>query len=276
MTYTHAARPIAHGIRKGAIPRVQKLIADERRRRFVAKRKEVLRLRSLVVRGRAKKSSDAMIEPSFRLPDGVLWNVLSFWPPRRPKTFWRATYRTADRGPGVFLPHATGGRATLWTWNHKWSTKAISPRVTDDGQTLSGALAPGYRGRRRLDGSLAPTTAAGYPRKLLDAAAQIRDLNANCEPPKPIRPRISAAAAPLVVLQLGDLEARRLAYSRRRRRRRPRRRPPSRQTRKQRQRRRRPRPRSLPRAAAALLPRRRDRLRVDPGLVEARWLFGRR
>ena len=56
---------------------------EERERRLrVKKRKEVLRLRSLVVRGRAKKSSDAIIAPSFRLPDGVFWNVLSFWPPR--------------------------------------------------------------------------------------------------------------------------------------------------------------------------------------------------
>ena len=34
------------------------------------------------VRGRAKKSSDAMLEPSFRPLDGVLWACF-FWPPQR-------------------------------------------------------------------------------------------------------------------------------------------------------------------------------------------------
>ena len=97
----------------------KKLIADERRRRFVAKRKEVLRLRSLVVRGRAKKSSDAMIEPSFRLPDGVLWNVLSFWPPQRPHLFLPVSmYRPASTyaGPRRGFVFATVGRHTgYWT-----------------------------------------------------------------------------------------------------------------------------------------------------------------
>ena len=60
----------------------QARLEGRERRLRVKKRKEVLRLRSLVVRGRAKKSSDAIIAPSFRLPDGVFWNVLSFWPPR--------------------------------------------------------------------------------------------------------------------------------------------------------------------------------------------------
>jgi hypothetical protein len=87
-------------------------IADERRRRFVAKRKEVLRLRSLVARGRAKKSSDAMIEPSFRLPDGVLWNVLSFWPPRGPKTFWRARAYDGPLPGCVFTTR--GGLTGYW------------------------------------------------------------------------------------------------------------------------------------------------------------------
>ena len=90
----------------------KKLIADERRRRFVAKRKEVLRLRSLVVRGRAKKSSDAMLEPSFRLPDGVLWNILSFWPPQRPKTFSRAPTYAGPRPGWVFTTRA--GRTGYW------------------------------------------------------------------------------------------------------------------------------------------------------------------
>ena len=49
----------------------QARLEGRERRLRVKKRKEVLRLRSLVVRGRAKKSSDAIIAPSFRLPDGV-------------------------------------------------------------------------------------------------------------------------------------------------------------------------------------------------------------
>jgi hypothetical protein len=90
----------------------KKLIADERCRILKAKRKEILRLRSLVVRGRAKKSSDAMLEPSFRLPDGVLWNVLSFWPPRRPKTFSRASTYAGPRPGWVFTTRE--GRTGYW------------------------------------------------------------------------------------------------------------------------------------------------------------------
>ena len=116
----------------------KKLIADERRRRFVAKRKEVLRLRSLLVRGRAKKSSDAMIEPSFRLPDGVLWNVLSFWPPRRPYLLLPAsTYRPASTyaGPRPGFVFATLGRRTGY-----WTSTYDGPRpgwefTTRDGRT---------------------------------------------------------------------------------------------------------------------------------------------
>mgnify|MGYP001180314225 CR=1 FL=1 len=116
----------------------KKLIADERRRRFVAKRKEVLRLRSLVVRGRAKKSSDAMIEPSFRLPDGVLWNVLSFWPPQRPHLFLPvSTYRPASTyaGPRPGFVFATLGRHTGY-----WTDTYDGPRpgwefTTRDGRT---------------------------------------------------------------------------------------------------------------------------------------------
>ena len=97
----------------------KKLIADERHRRHLLQRKEVLRLRSLLVRGRAKKSSDAMIEPSFRLPDGVLWNVLSFWPPQRPHLFLPVSmYRPASTyaGPRPGFVFATVGRHTgYWT-----------------------------------------------------------------------------------------------------------------------------------------------------------------
>ena len=96
----------------------KKLIADERRRRYLLPRKDILRLRSLLVRGRAKKSSDAMIEPSFRLPDGVLWNVLSFWPPQRPYLFLPLSmYRPASyAGPRRGFVFATVGRHTgYWT-----------------------------------------------------------------------------------------------------------------------------------------------------------------
>ena len=132
----------------------KKLIADERRRRFVAKRKEVLRLRSLMVRGRAKKSSDAMIEPSFRLPDGVLWNVLSFWPPQRPKTFWRARAYDGPRPGCVFATR--DGRTGYFVDVEpqvEYKGELDWKRVTDDGQTLSGALAPGYRGPGWLPGN---------------------------------------------------------------------------------------------------------------------------
>ena len=90
----------------------QARLEGRERRLRVKKRKEVLRLRSLVVRGRAKKSSDAILEPSFRLPDGVLWNVLSFWPPQRPKTFWRARTYDGPRPGCVFTTR--GGLTGYW------------------------------------------------------------------------------------------------------------------------------------------------------------------
>ena len=55
----------------------KKLIADERRRRFVAKRKEILRLRSLALRGRAKP--DALLAAVARLPNEMAWHVISYW-----------------------------------------------------------------------------------------------------------------------------------------------------------------------------------------------------
>ena len=116
----------------------------------MAKRKEVLRLRSLVVRGRAKKSSDAMLEPSFRLPDGVLWNVLSFWPPQRPKTFWRAGTYDGPRPGCVFTTR--GGLTGYWV-----EVPVVSP-VRPVPYTLSRwrdmlALHSDYRGPGHLPGN---------------------------------------------------------------------------------------------------------------------------
>ena len=116
----------------------KRLIADERRRRYLLQRKEVLRLRSLSIRGRAKKSSDAILEPSFRLPDGVLWNVLSFWPPQRPHLFLPVTtYRPASAyaGPRPGFVFATLGRRTGY-----WTSTYDGPRpgwefTTRDGRT---------------------------------------------------------------------------------------------------------------------------------------------
>ena len=130
------------------------LITDERHRRYVLQRKEVLRLRSLSIRGRAKKSSDAVLEPSFRLPDGVLWNVLSFWPPQRPKTFWRARAYDGPRPGCVFATR--DGRTGYFVDVEpqvEYKGELDWKRVTDDGQTLSGALAPGYRGPGWLPGN---------------------------------------------------------------------------------------------------------------------------
>ena len=116
----------------------KKLITDERHRRYLLQRKEVLRLRSLSIRGRAKKSSNAILEPSFRLPDGVLWNVLSFWPPQRPHLFLPvSTYRPASTyaGPRPGFVFATLGRRTGY-----WTSTYDGPRpgwefTTRDGRT---------------------------------------------------------------------------------------------------------------------------------------------
>ena len=131
----------------------QARLEGRERRLRVKKRKEVLRLRSLVVRGRAKKSSDAMIEPSFRVPDGVLWNVLSFWPPQRPKTFWRAQTYDGPRPGCVFATR--GGRTGYWVdAEPQVEYQGELDRVTDAEQGLwSSALAPGYRGPGWLPGN---------------------------------------------------------------------------------------------------------------------------
>ena len=42
-------------------------------------RKDVLRLRSQMLRGRTKDAADPIIAPIFRLPNELCWNVLQFW-----------------------------------------------------------------------------------------------------------------------------------------------------------------------------------------------------
>ena len=56
----------------------KKLIADERRRRYMLPRRAFLRLRSLSIRRRAKP--DALLAAVARLPNEMAWHVLSFWP----------------------------------------------------------------------------------------------------------------------------------------------------------------------------------------------------
>ena len=56
----------------------KKLIADERRRRYMLPRRAFLRLRSLHLRGRAEP--DALLAAVARLPNEMAWHVLSFWP----------------------------------------------------------------------------------------------------------------------------------------------------------------------------------------------------
>ena len=48
-------------------------------------RKQVLRLRSMVARGRAR-TADPIIEPVFRLPNEMCWHVLKFWRATCPTT----------------------------------------------------------------------------------------------------------------------------------------------------------------------------------------------
>ena len=55
----------------------KKLIANERRRRYLLQRKEILRLRSLALRGRAKP--DALLAAVARLPNEMAWHVISYW-----------------------------------------------------------------------------------------------------------------------------------------------------------------------------------------------------
>ena len=134
----HAQEPPPVASEKEQFLACKKLITDERHRRYLLQRKEVLRLRSMSIRGRAKKSSDAMLEPTFSLPEGVLWNVLSFWPPQRPHLFLPvSTYRPASTyaGPRPGFVFATLGRRTGY-----WTSTYDGPRpgwefTTRDGRT---------------------------------------------------------------------------------------------------------------------------------------------
>ena len=42
-------------------------------------RKDVLRLRSLVLRGRTKDAADPVVTRVLRLPNELCWHVLTFW-----------------------------------------------------------------------------------------------------------------------------------------------------------------------------------------------------
>ena len=58
------------------------IVADERRRKLRELAKAVLTLRTLSLRGRAAPV-DPILKFIVNLPDGVAWNLISFWPPRR-------------------------------------------------------------------------------------------------------------------------------------------------------------------------------------------------
>ena len=49
-------------------------------------RKDVLRLRSLVLRGRTKDAADPVVARVLRLPNEMCWNVLKFWRATRAAT----------------------------------------------------------------------------------------------------------------------------------------------------------------------------------------------
>ena len=67
------------GKTKEYVTACKKLIADERRRRYMLPRRAFLRLRSLALRpGRAKP--DALLAAVVLLPNELAWHVLSFWP----------------------------------------------------------------------------------------------------------------------------------------------------------------------------------------------------
>ena len=63
---------------KAQVTACKKLIADERRRRYMLPRRAFLRLRLLALRGRAKP--DALLAAVVLLPNELAWHVLSFWP----------------------------------------------------------------------------------------------------------------------------------------------------------------------------------------------------
>ena len=58
------------------------IVADERRRKLRELAKAVLTLRTCALRGRAAPV-DPILKFIVNLPDGVAWNLISFWPPRR-------------------------------------------------------------------------------------------------------------------------------------------------------------------------------------------------
>ncbi len=69
------------------------IIADARRRKLRELSKGALTLRTLALRDRAAPA-DPIIKFIVSLPDGVAWNLLSYWPPRRFPHYIRAsTYR---------------------------------------------------------------------------------------------------------------------------------------------------------------------------------------
>ncbi len=85
----------------GAWPRCKVLVegvreAESYKAFFARRRRDVLTLRALALKGRAK-TSDAVLGFVFGLPDGVAWNVLSFWRCHYPVT----------------LPNGEGGRITV-------------------------------------------------------------------------------------------------------------------------------------------------------------------
>ena len=85
----------------GAWPRCKVLVegvreAESYKAFFARRRRDVLTLRALALKGRAK-TSDAVLGFVFGLPDGVAWNVLSFWRCHYPVT----------------LPDGDGGRITI-------------------------------------------------------------------------------------------------------------------------------------------------------------------
>ena len=65
------------GRTKEYITACKKLIADERRRRYMLPRRAFLRLRSLALRRRAKP--ETLLASVARLPNEMAWHVLSFW-----------------------------------------------------------------------------------------------------------------------------------------------------------------------------------------------------
>ena len=67
------------GATKEKLIACKKLIADERRRRYMLPRRAFLRLRSLSLRKRAEPA-DTLLASVVRLPNELAWHVLSFWP----------------------------------------------------------------------------------------------------------------------------------------------------------------------------------------------------